>query len=94
MEQPSRMVKKLNERDLKAAAQAHYLCNSVFCGVICGNELDVDRVSIVIVSLWLVKYEPDLSLVVAPEEKCEEWVTRIEAGWMKVSQNEPYNSRA
>lgn len=59
------------------------LCKSALKGMICRDEIGVGKTLLAILALSLVQNDPEFSLVVAPKSVCAQWVSQIEAAWMR-----------
>lgn len=85
MQKPSHMFDEPHEWQLKGAAQAHYACESQFRGFLCGDGMGLGKTLLGVLTMWMVKDEPGLSLVIAPKAVCSQWEETINHAFEEVS---------
>lgn len=73
------------KNQLKGAAQMDYLCKSSSKGGILADGPGLGKTLTAILSMWLVKDEPGLSMVAVPNILCHRWVREIEGSFQAVS---------
>jgi len=62
----------------KGATQGHKCSESDFKGFLLGDNIGVEETINAILMLWLVRDEPEMSLVICPASLCHKWITTIE----------------
>jgi SNF2 family DNA or RNA helicase len=79
MEKPPGLIVEPHPWQLTGAAQAHWLCYSVFRGAIIGDQMGFSKTLLAILCMWLAREEPgSFSVVVCPKSCQAQWVDEIE----------------
>lgn len=75
---------------LKAAAQADWLCEGPFQGILIGDGMGLGKTLAATIAMHLCRDEPGMSLVLCPASLCSQWIDTIHKSWSEVRMGAPY----
>ncbi|OBT86747.1 hypothetical protein VE02_06278 [Pseudogymnoascus sp. 03VT05] len=81
LECPEDMTVVPHAYQLKAAAQADFLCDGPFGGIMIGDGMGLGKTLMAIIAMYLRRNEPGMLLVLCPASLCTQWVETIHKSW-------------